>query len=95
MFGYGGDDRIWGARGDNNGSLFDHDVMFAGQGNDDLLGGPGTNQMFAWSENPADFSGELGSIDIGALRPEDDFETVHRPFGIYVDDNGGLHKNNG
>ena len=27
-------------------------MLFAGQGNDDLIGGQGTNELYAWSEDP-------------------------------------------
>ncbi|MFP6763517.1 MAG: hypothetical protein VB858_07865, partial [Planctomycetaceae bacterium] len=41
LYGYAGDDRLFGDPG--NGSPTDHDRLFAGAGNDDLLGGTGTN----------------------------------------------------
>ncbi|MEM0926559.1 MAG: hypothetical protein AAGJ83_11015, partial [Planctomycetota bacterium] len=37
----------------------DRDVLFAGPGNDDLIGGSGTNSLYAWSRNPA-VGGQFG-----------------------------------
>ncbi|MFO0947011.1 MAG: hypothetical protein U1D30_13890 [Planctomycetota bacterium] len=37
LYGYGGDDRLWGDRGE--GSTDDLDRLFGGKGNDSLLGG--------------------------------------------------------
>ncbi|WP_182868153.1 PKD domain-containing protein [Rhodopirellula sp. JC639] len=51
--GLAGDDRLWGDQGPGDGSVTDHDVIFAGGGNDDLLGGQGTNALYAWSDDPA------------------------------------------
>ncbi|MCA9049307.1 MAG: hypothetical protein KDA89_11300, partial [Planctomycetaceae bacterium] len=64
VFGMGGDDRVWGDSG--NGQASDVDYLFAGQGNDDVIGGQGTNYLFAWSQLPADplFSnGTDGSVN--------------------------------
>ncbi|MEO1614598.1 MAG: LamG-like jellyroll fold domain-containing protein [Planctomycetota bacterium] len=52
LFGFGGDDRLWGDQGPGDGSSLDHDVIYAGQGNDDVLGGQGTNDLYAWSVDP-------------------------------------------
>ncbi len=46
----GMDDRLFGDGG--QGFANDHDVLFAGQGNDDLIGGQGSNELFAWSYDP-------------------------------------------
>ncbi|MAE66420.1 MAG: hypothetical protein CMJ18_19295, partial [Phycisphaeraceae bacterium] len=51
IFGFGGDDRLWGDTA--NGSPNDVDVLFAGAGNDDLIGGLGTNRLYAWSFDPS------------------------------------------
>ena len=51
IYGFGGDDRLWGNSG-ITGSLSEHDVIFGGQGNDDLIGGPGTNELYAWTRDP-------------------------------------------
>ena len=57
LFGRGGDDRLWGDGGE--GFASDHDTLFAGQGNDDLIGGRGTNALYAWSFDPEE-GGEFG-----------------------------------
>lgn len=49
LFGFAGDDRLFGG---SDGSANDHDVMYAGQGNDDLIGGLGSNEIFAWTQDP-------------------------------------------
>ncbi|CAN0485095.1 unnamed protein product, partial [Phaeothamnion confervicola] len=51
IYGFGGNDRLWGNSG-TTGSPNEHDVIFGGQGADDLIGGPGENQLFAWSVDP-------------------------------------------
>ena len=51
IYGFGGDDRLWGNSG-TTGSPSEHDVIFGGQGADDLIGGPGENQLFAWTLRP-------------------------------------------
>lgn len=45
--GHGGDDRLWGDQGPGDGSSSDHDIIYAGQGNDDVLRGQGTNMLYA------------------------------------------------
>ena len=53
LYGFAGDDRLWGDGGPSSGGMpFDQDVLFAGSGNDDLLGGTGSNRLFAWSQDP-------------------------------------------
>lgn len=52
LYGNGGDDRLWGDSG--NGSAGDVDVLYAGPGNDDLLGGVGVNYLYAWSRDPGE-----------------------------------------
>ncbi len=39
IYGYGGDDQLWGDGGRNQGDIGDLDIIYGGQGNDDLLGG--------------------------------------------------------
>jgi Ca2+-binding RTX toxin-like protein len=52
IFGYGGNDQLWGDGGPGQGDPGDHDILYAGTGNDDLLGGQGTNELYAWSFDP-------------------------------------------
>ena len=52
LYGYGGDDRLWGDGGPGMGSASDEDWLFAGSGNDDLIGGQGRNVLAAWSRAP-------------------------------------------
>ena len=58
IFGFAGDDRLIGDNGD--GFTTDVDRLYAGQGNDDLTGGQGTNYLYSWSLDP----GAVG-IDFG------------------------------
>ncbi|MDC0935626.1 hypothetical protein OAS39_05025, partial [Pirellulales bacterium] len=58
VYGFGGDDRVWGDSG--VGDPTDRDVLYAGLGNDDVIGGQGPNRMYAWSVNPY---GPLGFED--------------------------------
>ena len=48
LYGFGGDDRLFGDGGPGQGLAADADWLFAGQGNDDLIGGQGTNRLFTW-----------------------------------------------
>ena len=91
LFGFAGDDRLWGDGG--AGLAADHDVLFAGQGNDDLIGGQGTNELYAWTRDPtlgqrfgifADPAGQLRDdtqqdADLGDLVP------VGRITGLSID----------
>ncbi|MEM6472035.1 MAG: hypothetical protein AAF802_20915, partial [Planctomycetota bacterium] len=52
IWGNAGDDRLWGDQGSDDGSILDHDVIYAGGGSDDVLGGQGTNTLYAWSSDP-------------------------------------------
>ncbi|MCA9092287.1 MAG: peptidoglycan-binding protein, partial [Planctomycetaceae bacterium] len=52
IYGLGGDDQLWGDGGPGQGLSTDHDIIYGGQGNDDVLGGQGTNELYAWSLNP-------------------------------------------
>ena len=88
-FGFAGDDRLWGDNAD--GLPNDHDVLFAGQGNDDLLGGVGQNSLHAWSFAPdprlvptAGASFDPG--DVSALVADG----PDANFGVFVDSNGNL-----
>jgi len=82
LYGFGGDDRLWGDVG--NGAANDHDVLFAGVGNDDLIGGLGTNELFAWSFHPGnDYDEPFGVMDPGT----GDGITQ---FGVFVDPATGL-----
>ncbi|MFG0252484.1 MAG: hypothetical protein ACF8NJ_06375, partial [Phycisphaerales bacterium JB038] len=58
LFGMAGDDRLWGDGGQGIGRPSDVDTLFAGQGNDDLVGGQGRNRLYAWSFDPS--AGEFG-----------------------------------
>ncbi|MBX3436714.1 MAG: FG-GAP repeat protein, partial [Planctomycetaceae bacterium] len=85
LFGLAGDDRLWGDFF-NGDPLQDEDVLFAGEGNDDLIGGSGANQLFAWTFHP---QGELGpSLPSTAASPP-------TQFGVFVDPLGGRHTNDG
>ena len=58
IFGLGGDDRLWG---DSTGTdTQQHDSLYAGGGNDDVIGGPGTNSLYAWSQDPQASGGQFG-----------------------------------
>ncbi|TWU51857.1 PKD domain-containing protein [Rubripirellula reticaptiva] len=81
VFGLGGDDRLWGDSGEGRSS--DIDRLFAGTGNDDLLGGVGRNYLYAWSSDPAttspygifDDDGEAEDTGLNRMlgRDQDDF----------------------
>ena len=47
-----GDDQLWGDGGSGQGNPSDQDILYGGQGNDDLIGGQGTNKLYAWSQDP-------------------------------------------
>ena len=81
---------MWGDQGPGDGSSTDHDVIFAGQGNDDVLGGQGGNTLYAWSRNPIgdhptdpDAFGVFEVVD-GELQLED--TGLNRIIGGPVDD---------
>ncbi|HEY4634386.1 MAG TPA: calcium-binding protein, partial [Candidatus Limnocylindrales bacterium] len=54
LFGLAGDDRLWGdsTSSDESGPSNDYDILFGGRGNDDLIGGPGINDLYAWTQHP-------------------------------------------
>lgn len=83
LYGLGANDRLAGDFGE--GSINDVDVMYAGQGNDDLIGGQGRNLMVAWSsapvKNPATIDPSLGDFPAWALYDPD---SVPDPFGVFV-----------
>ncbi|KLU06274.1 Alkaline phosphatase [Rhodopirellula islandica] len=65
VFGLGGDDRLWGDSG--NGMSIDEDHLYAGGGNDDLIGGLGVNYLFAWSSDPTGDGTHLSGPDYGVF----------------------------
>ena len=73
IYGYGGDDSLWGDGGPGQGLPDDVDRIYAGQGNDDVLGGQGRNYLYAWSKDP-----NIGGINDTAVT-ELNFED-----GMYV-----------
>src|SRR5690349_1481000 len=84
LYGLAGDDRLWSdsTSGDEAGPSNDYDILFGGRGNDDLIGGPGINDLYAWTQlpqpvgdpdfgvfvNPTDINGPVfdGSADLNA-----------------------------
>ena len=50
ILGLGGHDRLYGGKSGTSG---DYDRLYGGQGNDDVLGGPGENDLYAWTRDPA------------------------------------------
>ncbi|MCA9137168.1 MAG: hypothetical protein KDB00_10425, partial [Planctomycetales bacterium] len=84
VMGLAGDDRLWGDSG--NGVISDVDHLFAGQGNDDLIGGRGNNFLYAWSFHPAgEFSSDYPTY--ASVPPTQ--------FGVFVDSAGNLYDNDG
>ncbi|WP_279247499.1 hypothetical protein, partial [Candidatus Litorirhabdus singularis] len=69
-----------------DGQASDHDVFYAGQGNDDLIGGSGTNDLYAWSRDP-ELGGQFGVfVDAnGTLRDTDG-------NGLYTLEDTGLNR---
>lgn len=82
-YGFAGDDRLWGDFF-NGDPLLDTDVLFAGQGNDDLIGGSGSNHLFAWSRHP---DLDPATAMVRDLLTDGPSET----FGVYVDASGVLY----
>ena len=67
IFGNEGDDRMFGDP--SNGAANDLDVMFGGAGNDDAIGGLGSNRLYAWSFDPTGplhFDGEQTATNTGS-----------------------------
>ena len=81
VFGLEGSDRLWGDAGD--GFVTDHDVLYAGWGNDDLLGGVGTNQLYAWSQDPGPTDGETPSETFGVFVLAVDGDGVSDDGAVY------------
>ncbi len=88
-YGLAGDDRLWGDQGPGRGSQLDHDILFAGQGNDDLVGGQGTNELYAWTFHPTSDV----AIPFDPLAPLASADRVQ--FGVFVDQNGELTTTDG
>lgn len=96
LFGYAGDDRLHGGR---SGSANDHDISYAGQGNDDLFGGSGSNELLAWTTDPREgqqfglFVNNNGELvtDNGDLNGDGalDSDATQRP---YQPENTGLNR---
>ena len=59
LYGNAGDDRLWGDTGDGN-PLTDTDTLFAGPGNDDLIGGVGRQWFICLVAAPLDLT--LGGV---------------------------------
>jgi len=59
IYGLAGDDRLWGdsTAGEESPSTSEYDILFGGRGDDDLIGGPGINDLYAWTQlpQPGDF----------------------------------------
>ncbi len=89
IYGLAGDDRLWGDQGPGRGSSIDHDILFAGQGNDDLIGGQGTNELYAWTFDP-DADVNLPFDPLGGLA-----SSAMTQFGVFVDENGELTVDDG
>lgn len=82
LLGYGGDDRLFGDTGDGQAS--DVDRLFAGAGADDLIGGQGTNELYAWTFHP----------QAGATASRSTAADPATQFGVFVNpDDGSLHFN--
>lgn len=87
-FGYGGNDQLWGDGGPGQGNpMEDKDILYAGSGNDDLLGGQGTNKLYAWSFDPHQGAFGVYVDELGSY-----FDTNGSPFADDgdVDDDGRL-----
>lgn len=83
IYGFAGDDRLLGDDGD--GFTTDTDHLFAGQGNDDLIGGQGTNYLYAWSFAP----------DPELIAPLPPGQSYDQRFGVFLDENGQLFNDDG
>ena len=77
LYGNAGDDRLWGDYF-NGDPQRDFDELYAGQGNDDLIGGSGGNVLSAWSREPA-ARGQFGIF-------------VDSTGGLHDDDDGGVYE---
>ena len=82
LFGLAGDDRLWGdsTSGEETASTNDLDILFGGRGNDDLIGGPGINDLYAWSRDPLPDGDTQFGVFVDAAFPD----------GALFDDNGDL-----
>jgi len=85
LYGYGNDDRLWGDSGEGAGNPGDEDWLFAGAGDDDLIGGQGSNVLAAWSIAPFDPFDPSRAYD-----PDTDGQ-----FGVFVDADGNLYQHDG
>ncbi len=84
IYGFAGDDRLWGDQGVGYGSRLDHDILFAGQGNDDLIGGQGENELYAWSFQPD------ADVDVPFDPRTPGVGNGLSQFGVFVDSDGTL-----
>ncbi len=83
IFGLAGDDRLWGesTAGEESASTSDYDILYGGRGDDDLIGGPGINDLYAWTQDPQ----PVGDTQFGV------FVDPANPNGPVFDDNGDLN----
>lgn len=88
VYGFAGDDRLWGDSGE--GAVNDHDVLFAGGGNDDVIGGQGKNNLYAWSFAP---QASLRPTTGASFDPGDVAGLIadgpDANFGVFVDPDSG------
>jgi len=85
IYGMAGDDQLWGDGGPTQGNLSDYDRMFGGAGNDDMIGGQGLNDLFAWTRDP----------DVGRNFRTNPPDEPTLQFGIFVGGNGIHRDDNG
>ncbi|MCX7893546.1 MAG: PA14 domain-containing protein, partial [Burkholderiales bacterium] len=83
LYGLAGDDRLWGnsTAGDESPDTGEYDILFGGRGDDDLIGGPGINDLYAWTQHPK----PAGDPDFGVFVNPDD------PDGPVFDSNADLN----
>ncbi|CAB5141075.1 Alkaline phosphatase (EC [Olavius algarvensis associated proteobacterium Delta 3] len=82
IYGLAGDDRLWGdsTAGSETPANDDYDIFFGGRGDDDLIGGPGINDLYTWTQHPL----PAGDTQFGVFVNGDD------PAGPVFDDDGDL-----
>ncbi|MHC5112514.1 MAG: calcium-binding protein, partial [Planctomycetota bacterium] len=93
IFGLAGDDRLWGdsTAGEETASTFDYDIIFGGRGDDDLIGGPGINDLYAWTQDPQPEGDTQFGVYVAEVDdPDNPGSKIPDPIGPVFDDNGDL-----
>ena len=87
IYGLAGDDRLWGdsTAGEESVSTSDYDIIYGGRGDDDLIGGPGINDLYAWTQDPQPAGDPDFGVYVAEVLDPETGEMVPDPTGPVYD----------